>query len=73
MIEAECDDLLRKGVLRESFSEWASRIVLVKKKDGSPRVCVDYRGLNELIDGDAYPNPDVQMCLRALAGAKVFS
>ena len=43
IIKAEVQELLRKGVIEKSDSPWASNVVLVKKKDGSNRVCIDFR------------------------------
>ena len=67
------EDLLKKGVIRKSTSPWASPIVLVRKKNGSIRPCVDYRRLNALVKPDGLPMPRVQDCLDAVAGAKYFS
>ena len=67
------EDLLKKGVIRKSTSPWASPIVLVRKKNGSIRPCVDYRRLNALVKPDGFPMPRVQECLDAVAGAKYFS
>ncbi|RVE43623.1 hypothetical protein evm_011707 [Chilo suppressalis] len=49
------NDLLIKGIIRESISDYASPILLVKKKDGSDRMCVDYRKLNEVTVKDRFP------------------
>lgn len=67
------EDLKAKGVIRESTSPWASPIVLVKKKDGGVRLCVDYRRVNELVKPDGFPLPRIQDCLDAVAGSKLFS
>ncbi|MCW4264114.1 MAG: retroviral-like aspartic protease family protein [Candidatus Thiodiazotropha endolucinida] len=67
------EDLKAKGVIRESVSPWASPIVLVSKKDGGVRPCVDYRKLNELVKPDGFPLPRIQDCLDAVAGSKLFS
>lgn len=67
------EDLLQKGVIRESTSPWASPIVLVKKKTGAIRPCVDYRRVNALVKPDGFPLPRVQDCLDAVAGASLFS
>jgi len=67
------EDLLKKGVIEESTSPWASPIVLVKKKNGQIRPCVDYRRLNALVKPDGFPLPRVQDCLDAVAGATLFS
>ena len=47
--------------------------MLVAKKDGSVRVCVDFRALNLITKKDGYPLPRIEMCLDVLRGAKVFS
>ena len=62
-----------QGVIEPCHSEWASNIVLVKKKDGSIRFCVDYRKLNDLIRKDAYPLPRIETCLDTLSGAAWYS
>ena len=67
------EDLKAKGVIRESVSPWASPIVLVKKKDGGVRPCVDYRKVNELVKPDGFPLPRIQDCLDAVAGSELFS
>ena len=54
-------------------SPWASPVVLVKKKDGSVRFCIDYRKLNSLTAKDAYPLPRIDDNLDALRGARWFS
>ena len=69
----EIQRMLDKGVIEPSASPWSSCIVLVKKKDGSTRFCVDYRKLNEVTIRDAYPLPRVDSCLDSLSGAKWFS
>ena len=66
-------DMLKKGVIEPSLSPWTSPIVLVKKKDGSTRFCVDYRKLNEVTVKDSYPLPRIDDCLDALAGCSWFS
>jgi len=67
------DQLLKQGVIRESSSPWASPIVLVRKKNGKIRACIDYRKLNAVTVKDAYPIPSTQECLDALSGAVYFS
>ena len=71
--EKEIQSMLKKGAIRESNSPWSSPVVLVRKKDGSTRFCVDYRRLNEVTRTDSYPSPRMEDCLDSLAGAKYFS
>ena len=66
-------EMLQKGVMEPSSSPWVSPIVLVKKKDGSTRFCVDYRKLKDATVKDSYPLPRIDDCLDALAGCKWFS
>ncbi|KAK3532108.1 hypothetical protein QTP86_008372 [Hemibagrus guttatus] len=65
--------LLKKGVIKESSSSYASPVVLVWKSDGSLRLCVDYRKLNSKTRRDAFPLPRIDESLDALCTAKVFS
>ncbi|MCG8112252.1 MAG: reverse transcriptase, partial [Candidatus Thiodiazotropha taylori] len=67
------EDLKAKGVIRPSVSPWASPIVLVRKKDGGVRPCVDYRRVNQLVKPDGFPLPRIQDCLDAVSGSKLFS
>ena len=63
---------LDQGIIRESSSLYASPIVLVRKKDGKLRLCVDYRFLNAKTHKDAYPLPRIDEALDVLKGAKYF-
>jgi hypothetical protein len=65
--------MMRDDVIEESSSPWSSPIVLVKKKDGSTRFCVDYRRLNSVTRKDAYPLPRMEDILDSLSGATAFS
>ena len=68
-------DMHHQGLieLQPSNSPWSSPIVLVKKKDGSLRFCVDYRRLNEVTRKDSYPLPRIDDTLEALSGMQWFS
>ena len=65
--------MLKKDILQPSSSPRASEIVLVKKSDGSMRICVDYRGMNDITIKDSYPLPNLNECLNQLAGNSWFS
>lgn len=55
-VQQELKEMEETGIIERSSSDWAAPIVLVKKKDGSLRMCVDYRCLNTIMQADAYPN-----------------
>ena len=65
--------MLEKGIIQESVSSWSSPVVLVKKKDGSYRFCVDFRKVNIVTEVHSFPMPLVADALDSLAGAGVFS
>ena len=73
VVKEHINQLLGAQVIRESCSPFASPIVLVKKKDGSLRLCVDYRQLNSRTRKDAFPLPRIEESLDALTGARWFS
>ncbi|GBM43855.1 Retrovirus-related Pol polyprotein from transposon 297 [Araneus ventricosus] len=66
-------EMVDNGIIEESSGPWASPIVLVKKKDGSTRFCVDYKKLNEITIKDSYPLPRIDDTLDALNGSQWFS
>lgn len=72
-VREHIQQLLDSQVIRESCSPYSSPIVLVTKKDGSLRLCVDYRQLNSKTRRDAYPLPRIDESLDALSGARWFS
>ncbi|EYC39508.1 hypothetical protein Y032_0653g1175 [Ancylostoma ceylanicum] len=66
-------NLEERGIVRKSRSEWASPVVLVRKKDGTLRLCVDYRELNKVTKHDSYPLPSIDVILQSLGGKRYFS
>ena len=67
------DDMLSQGVIEPACGPWSSPIVLVSKKDGSSRFCVDFRKVNDLTIKDAHPIPRIDDTLDALSGSRWFS
>ena len=72
-IERQVQKLEQQGIIEPACGAWSSPVVLVKKKDGSWRFCIDYRRLNAVTVQDAYPLPRIDESLEALAGSHYFS
>jgi len=72
-ISNEVDKLLAQGVIEPASSPWAANVVLVRKRDGSCRCCIDYRQLSNVTIKDAYPVPRMDSCLDAMSGTGWFS
>jgi hypothetical protein len=72
-IEKQLTEMLRNGTIRPSSSTYASPVLLVRKKDGSWRFCVDYRQLNTITVKNKHPKPVVDELIGEPAGAKWFS
>ena len=72
-VKAHLQDMLRLGAIRKSCSPWASAIVLVRKKNGKLRFCIDLRKLNSKTLKDSYALPRIEQTLESLAGSKIFS
>ena len=58
-LKAHLRDLLDKGFIRPSISPWGDLVLFVKKKDGSLRICIDYRQLNKVTIKNKYPLPRI--------------
>ncbi|KAJ8769486.1 hypothetical protein K2173_002976 [Erythroxylum novogranatense] len=71
-LKEQLEDLLEKGYIRLSSSPWGAPVLFVKKKDGSLRMCVDYRKLNHATIKNRYPLPGIDDLFDQLQGARVF-
>ena len=58
-LKAQLEELLSKGFIRPSISPWEAPVLFVKKKDGSLRLCIDYRKLNRVTIRNQYPLPRI--------------
>ena len=72
-IEKTIKELLELGYIQPSSNPFASSVVLVKKKDGILRMCIDYRALNKKTIKNRYPIPRIDELMDELQGAKYFS
>lgn len=71
-VDAIVKDLLDKQIIQESESPFASPVILVKKKDGGDRMCVDFRALNKILEKDRYPLPLIEDQIDRLGNANYF-
>ncbi|KAL0451351.1 UNVERIFIED_CONTAM: Transposon Ty3-G Gag-Pol polyprotein [Sesamum latifolium] len=72
-LKKQLEELLEKGFIQPSTSPWGAPVLFVKKKDGSMRLCVDYRQLNRVTVKNKYPLPRIDDLLDQLKGATTFS
>ena len=72
-VQKEIKEMLKSGIIEPSHSEWSSPIVVVPKKDGSIRMCVDFRRLNSVSPVDPYPMPRTDELIDRLGQAKYIS
>ncbi|MES9879305.1 MAG: reverse transcriptase family protein, partial [Sedimenticola sp.] len=70
---ANLEKMLKAQVIEPSTSDWAASPVLVRKRDGTVRWCVDYRGLNSVTVKDVFPLPLIEECIDTLSGNTLFS
>ncbi|KAK5775591.1 hypothetical protein PVK06_043497 [Gossypium arboreum] len=72
-LKAQLQELVDRGFARPSFSPWGAPVLFVKKKDGTMRLCIDYRQLNKVTIKNKYPLPHIDDLFDQLKGASVFS
>ena len=72
-LKKQLEELLEKGFIRPSISPWGAPVLFVKKKDGSMRLCIDYRQLNRITVKNKYHLPRIDDLLDQLKDAAVFS
>ncbi|KAE8980862.1 hypothetical protein PR002_g23987 [Phytophthora rubi] len=73
IIDDNTEKMLKAGVIEEGNGAWGFPVVLVRKKDGEVRFCIDYRALNKTTKKDVYPLPRIDETLEALGGALLFT
>jgi hypothetical protein len=72
-LKKQIKELLEKGFIRPSSSSWGALVIFVEKKDGTQRMCVDYRLFNEVTIKNKYSLPHIEDLFDQMSGAKVFS
>jgi hypothetical protein len=72
-LKKQLEDLVDRGFIRPSVSPWGAPVLFVRKKDGSLRLCIDYRELNRVTIKNKYPLPRIDDLFDQLKGATVFS
>ena len=72
-LKFQLEGLLEKGLIHPSVSLWGVPVIFVKKKDGSLRLCIDYRQLNKVTIKNRYPLPRIDDFFDQVKGAHVFS
>ena len=73
IIKAEVDKMLERGIIRRSNSPWTSPVVLIKKKNGEIRFCIDYRKLNSITRKDSHPLPRIDDIFDTFEGSQWFT
>ena len=72
-LKSQLQELLDKGFIRPSVSPWGAPVLFVKKKDGTLRMCIDYRQISKVTVKNKYPLPRIEDLFDQLKGAGVFS
>lgn len=73
IVTEQVDQWIKEGIVEPCSSEYSSPVVVTKKKDGTPQICIDYRAINRLIMKDRYPLPLIKDILDRLQDARVYS
>ena len=73
VIDETIDEMLESNIIRRSRSPWSFPVVIIDKKDGSKRFCVDFRKLNQVTKKNSYPLPVIDDILTLLGKAKYFT
>ena len=73
VMDSEIKEILELGVIEKSVSPYSSPVVLVPKKDGSVRFCIDFRKLNKVTEFDAEPMPNMEEVINRMSGNKFFT
>ena len=73
LLKEKVAEMFRSDVIEPSNSPWSARALIVQKKDGTARFCVDYRALNAVTKTDAFPLPNINDTLNDLSGSKIFT
>ena len=71
-MESEIDEMIELGVIEPSISPYSSPIVLVPKKDGSVRFCIDFRKLNKVTEFDAEPMSNMEEVINGMSGHRFY-
>ena len=72
-VRENLQDMLDRGAIRPSNSPWCNAIVLIRKKDGTLRFCIDFQRLNARTKKDSYPLPQMQEMMESMVGVRFFS
>jgi hypothetical protein len=72
-LKLQLKEMMDKGYIRPSVSPWGAPVLFVKKKDGTLRLCIDYRQLNKVTIKNKYPLPRIDDLFDELGGASIFS
>jgi hypothetical protein len=72
-LHMQLEEILKKGYIHPSVSPWGAPMLFVKKKDGTLRLCIDFKQLNKVTIKNKYPFPRIDDLFDQLKGARIFS